>query len=745
MPGTMDSRTNVLSGSSSYAIEKPAPIQVNAPLAQQTAQMGARPSEINYTQASTNARESAEALSNVNQRNLRAMSSISAFAQEKMKTVQEEQFADGYLRHMQGESVASIAKDKPFFGIFGDGAAVRGARTRQAENAGASILSYVEQNQGDLIKMSADEQRAALAKYTQDLSTGDAVADQMISAGAIKMFPAVLDNLSRASEAEQQRQAAVAQADTMAGHAQGLKYAASQVAQGQMAPEHYDNLKAQFIEASRPLPGQSPDSYRAAMTGNILSLAKDGNFEMANLLHDEVLSTMLTPAESMQMTSQMKQAQGMWLKDNPTSRDYTDFTTQLPVQIAAGRYNSEDAVYADIDRMNMDYKLQTGSVKPLIDNEERAKAGAVWAQNELKTRAANQKAAQAEQDEFAKRAGWVQGFAKGSPSQMAASGLDTKQKAALEQNETTKFFSEEGTASASTIGRLAVNGYTVAPLKEALDGTLGILKGGGIPKEEDLMKTQTAYLRMMNTPYGMGMAQTYFGDDLPIVKQMATMDMSKRENQQWIREQAQATQQPVKPSEETIKSANDLVDSDVKPGWWSRTFGDAQEMGAGFEELIRDDMKTNTARFMAMYPNMSQDDVLKMAAAKSMERKDVAGNMLITGGKSGEFFTTLNKHLNVKMQSPTDTRINTIFQDSIRAKVPEQFDFKVGSVNALPNGKLMTTVVRENGNSQTVILDIATMAEGYNNRKAEKTAITKEAYKSLRDTPNPQGRRGFSL
>ena len=34
----------------------------------------------------------------------------------------------------------------------------------------------------------------------------------------------------------------------------------------------------------------------------------------------------------------------------------------------------------------------------------------------------------------------------------------------------------------STSGKLAVNGYTLAPLKEKLSGTLGVLKGGGIPR-----------------------------------------------------------------------------------------------------------------------------------------------------------------------------------------------------------------------------------------------------------------------
>src|SRR5699024_452133 len=149
------------------------------------------------------------------------------------------------------------------------------------------------------------------------------------------------------SEGENQRQAALAQADTLEQHAQGLQYAADQVAKGQLAPEHYDALKAQAIQSAMPMPGQSPESYRASMQGNMLSLVRNGQFELANSIRSQVLDPMLTPDERFQLDQQMKQANATWLKDNPVSGDYTMFTGTLPSQINAGRYATEEQLLAD--------------------------------------------------------------------------------------------------------------------------------------------------------------------------------------------------------------------------------------------------------------------------------------------------------------------------------------------------------------------------------------------------------------
>lgn len=721
---------NILPTVPNAAIERGQPIQVNAPMATQQAQQAFRPARSTYIQASGNAKQMDVLLGEVNSRNLEALSRLSANLGQKFQEAQEDKFAEGYLRHMQGEAVADIAEENPFKGIFGDGAAVRGARAAQVQNSGSSVLAWVQANQGSLIGMPADAQRKAVADYVQTLNTGDPQADMLIAQNAMKILPAVMDNLTRASEGENQRQAALAQADTLEQHAQGLQYAADQVAKGQLAPEHYDALKAQAIQSAMPMPGQSPESYRASMQGNMLSLVRNGQFELANSIRSQVLDPMLTPDERFQLDQQMKQANATWLKDNPVSGDYTMFTGTLPSQINAGRYSSEDQLLADIDRTNADYKSQTGALNPMINNEEKAEYVARWQAWKQQQDAAEAKAQAKQDDEQVKRTIYMQGFAHGSPSVMTASGLDARQKAAFEQTEAAKFLTEPGLQSASNLGKLAVNGYTLAPLKEKLSGTLGVLKGGGIPREEDMQALQASFQKFQNTPYGLGAAEAYFGEDLPLVMEMAGLDMSDKANQQYFRERAQAQRNVLKPGQDTINKANDLVDAEMQPGWWSKFWGDAQALGVGYEAALKEDMKRHTAEVMAQYPNLNEEQVLKIAGQRSMKGKQVLGNMLVAGPGADKLFRNLNSHLDIPMQTPGDTRFNVAINDSIRTKVDKRYDFTVGSINAFQNGQMYVTVTRDDGVQQNIVMSAENVAQMINSSKAKATADDKERRKA---------------
>ena len=721
---------NILPTVPNAAIERGQPIQVNAPMATQQAQQAFRPARSTYIQASGNAKQMDVLLGEVNSRNLEALSRLSANLGQKFQEAQEDKFAEGYLRHMQGEAVADIAEENPFKGIFGDGAAVRGARAAQVQNSGSSVLSWVQANQGSLIGMPADAQRKAVADYIQTLNTGDPQADMLIAQNAMKILPAVMDNLTRASEGENQRQAALAQADTLEQHAQGLQYAADQVAKGQLAPEHYDALKAQAIQSAMPMPGQSPESYRASMQGNMLSLVRNGQFELANSIRSQVLDPMLTPDERFQLDQQMKQANATWLKDNPVSGDYTMFTGTLPSQINAGRYATEEQLLADIDRTNGDYKSQTGALNPMINNEEKAQYVARWQAWKQQQDAAAAKEQAKQDDEQVKRTIYMQGFAHGSPSVMTASGLDARQKAAFEQTEAAKFLTEPGLQSASNLGKLAVNGYTLAPLKEKLSGTLGVLKGGGIPREEDMQALQASFQKFQNTPYGLGAAEAYFGEDLPLVMEMAGMDMSDKANQQYFRERAQAQRTVLKPGQDTINKANDLVDAEMQPGWWSKFWGDAQALGVGYESALKEDMKRHTAEVMAQYPNLNEEQVLKIAGQRSMKGKQVLGNMLVAGPGADKLFRNLNSHLDIPMQTPGDTRFNVAINDSIRTKVDKRYDFTVGSINAFQNGQMYVTVTRDDGVQQNIVMSAEQVAQMINSSKAKATADDKERRKA---------------
>ena len=313
---------------------------------------------------------------------------------------------------------------------------------------------------------------------------------------------------------------------------------------------------------------------------------------------------------------------------------------------------------------------------------------------------------------------------------MTASGLDARQKAAFEQTEAAKFLTEPGLQSASNLGKLAVNGYTLAPLKEKLSGTLGVLKGGGIPREEDMQALQASFQKFQNTPYGLGAAEAYFGEDLPLVMEMAGMDMSDKANQQYFRERAQAQRTVLKPGQDTINKANDLVDAEMQPGWWSKFWGDAQALGVGYEAALKEDMKRHTAEVMAQYPNLNEEQVLKIAGQRSMKGKQVLGNMLVAGPGADKLFRNLNSHLDIPMQTPGDTRFNVAINDSIRTKVDKRYDFTVGSINAFQNGQMYVTVTRDDGVQQNIVMSAENVAQMINSSKAKATADDKERRKA---------------
>ena len=724
---------NVIAAPQQYAIQKPQPIQVSAPLANQVAASGMKPLQIIANQPSGYDRQaSTQALESVRQGNLRAMSAFSGTIADKLKQKQEEEFAQGYLRHQQGESVATIAEEQPFGDLFGDGAAVRGARARQQENSGQALVQYVQQNQGDLSRMTLDEQRTAIAKFVSDLGTGDTQADVLIAQGAMKMMPAMLDNLARTAEAENQRTAAINQADGMKQGGDAMRYARSQFETGQMAPEHYEQLKANYLEQMQPLPGQSNASYRAALTGQLMQLSKDGSFEMASLVYDNVLSPQLTPEERQQMEGQMKTSQAQWQMENPVARDFTDFRVQMPAQIEAGTYTSQDDVESDIDRMNADYKVQTGSLSPLIDNKERAQHVARWMDYNQRQAAANAKLNQAALDEATKRGLYMDGMAKGSPSTMQAAGLDKPTQAAIESNQVNTFFEEDGNNAGMVIGRLAASGNTLAPLKEQVDQTMGMLKGGGIPKQENLEKMQLTYQKLMNTPFGIGAVDAYFGDDLPLVQSMMQMDMSDKASIQSLREQAASGKQRIQPSKDVQDAADKLVDDEVKPGMWSRWFGEGQQIGAGYEAQLKDEFRKEAAQLMAQYPNWSQENIMKTVVPRVLKGKDIAGNMVVTGSRPGQLIGKLNESLNIRIPDSKDTRINTIIHDGIKAKYPKDGSYEIGSLAMLPGGNNLYATVMRDGREQGVVLNIAEMAAAANATKVKDVAKDKERRKSYK-------------
>ncbi|AWH15405.1 hypothetical protein [Aeromonas phage 25AhydR2PP] len=717
---------DILQTPGASALPKSQPIVANVPVSSQLANNATRPSQIAFGEAYSNHRESVDVLRSVEQRNLRALSALSPMIADKLKESQEREFQDGFLRQMQGTSVKEIADEQPFAGLFGDGAAVRGARASQQVAAATALDMYVAQNKGDLSRMSLDEQRAALGNFVSELATGDEEADMVTANAAIQRFPAMLDTLARSADAEMQHTAAAQQADAVGSHASALSLARQDVVMGKMSPTYFGQLQEQALEVLKPLPGQSSESYRNGMQSAAVMHAKNGNFDMVALIQDEVLTHALTPDEQMRFDGQMKLARAEWLKDNPVSWDYEQYSQGLGVQISGGRYMSVADLTSEIEQVNARYMAETGSVTPVIDNAERGRYMAMWDQEQQRAEAQAEKMGQAELDEYTKRTAYVRGMATGSPSQMEASGLSTQEKYAIDVAEADRFLSEEpGGPSGVVVGKLASQGHVNKPLQERLNSTLAVLTSGGVPSEEKMDQFRIAFAKMENTAQGVATLDAYFGDDMEMARAVATVPMTP-DNRAYFKQLAEGRKLRLAVPPDLMTKAKDVVKNEFTPSWWSRFTGDSRQLGAGFLNALQADMVANVGTVMQQQPNLSEEEVMKIAASRSMRNKDMAGDYLIGNSKPGAFLKAINQSTGIKIQDTRDQRINKMMQEAVLSKSPHMQDYTIGGVLMFNDNLAQFQLVRDDGTPASVLIRLDEMASTYSG-KQQALAAEKQA------------------
>lgn len=735
MPGVInDSRADVLPTPNSYAVQQPQPILIETPKVTEAVRNGIKAGQLVNNQAANNIAEARQVVADMKTRDLKALASLSPTLAGYFKQQEEDEFAQGYLRHFQGESIAEIGKDDPFRKIFGDGAAVRGARMREQEAVGLGLTTWIQENHGDLIRMSLDEQRIAVGEYVKTLGTNDPQSDALIAQGVMKALPSVMDNLARGHVEEQQKQAAVSQSEVIKQTGDMLRFADSEKAKGRLSEAGYAQIQNQFLEAIRPLPGQSPEAYRAAMVGNYQMLLKDGQFAQANWLEEQVLSQVLEPEERLKLYSMGKQAQAIWLMDNPLSQSYSEYSETLPSHIQAGRFRNTKELLQSIDDMNQKYQQETGTPYPLINNKERAQYVDYFEKNRLreqeKAQAAYAKQLEKAYEEETRRALYYQGYSQGDPVLMSASGLDSKQKYAVDQQVMADFFTSPNIGTAETIGKLAINGGVNPLVKQTLNATISKLRNGSMPSQAEMANLQVAVKKFNNITNSEAAFESYFGEYADIAKDAINYDLV---NDPRAQEDFRTTVQTKKMIVSAPQEIRDLAKENIKelsPGFWSRTLGNGVEIGAGTEQRLKQLAEQEMVAVISANPNLPASVAQERSLSRVMSKASMIGNRLIEGDRGRNVFNVLNKNLTVPINDPQDTRFNVMFNDFIADRLGTK-DFEIGSINVINNsGEFANaTVIDKDGLPRVVPISMSGVASLYNSklRDKQKESISKEA------------------
>ncbi|WVX92017.1 hypothetical protein [Aeromonas phage phiA014L] len=677
--------SDIINAPGALARPKPEAAQVGATFSSEVAARGVSPAAVIMNQAGDNSAQALASLSAIEQRNMAALASLSPALSEKLNQAQEERFQDGYMRALQGNSVASIAKDDGIKQIFGDGAAVRGARAAQAQSAVNALDQYVQQNAGDLSRMTLDEQRAVVGKFVAGMSTGDDAADSMIAQQTMQRLPAIFDQLTRGAVQENQRQAAVAQADTIKSYGETLAAAGRAFVSGNMSAEHFETYKIQAAESLKPMPGQTTGAWLEAMNGAAAEHARQGNFEMAGLI-SEATGRVATPAEQATISRSLEAGRADYLKNNPESRNYAEWMQTAPTQIAAGRYSTRADLEKTIDYLNDDQSVKTGGLSPFIDNDQRGQLLAQWDRWDEQQAKLGATADAKLMDEQMKADAYKVALSNGSPSAMKASGVDARTKLTIDQ-QTSREFIGDHPGAATIVSRLASQGQTLQPLKEYTDKIVGRISEGSIPAPDELANFRHAFNNLRQQGYAA--LDTYFGDKLELAQYAAEMELTP-ENMTNLRRKAETQRTKAQiPVGDLIQAEKDVKDL-MNPGWWSRTLGGRQNFGYGAQLQITTEATTEYAQLAKQYPNLAQADLLDMAYARTMKTKDVVGDYVVNNSQAGTLLGEMNKSLDFPITDERDGRLNETLSTLVTTKAP---GFEAGgSITTYGNGTYVMDV-----------------------------------------------------
>jgi len=488
---------------------------------------------------------------------------------------QQEMFLEGARRQIEGEALADVVRDQPWYSkIFGPSATVQGARTLAQITEVEAFSTQLHQDLPQLRSLSPDEFQKELMHRIRSTSVGDATADAAVQAQLMENFGPIIRNHTKehVSWVQEQMQeqftsALMASSRTYYMGVQGL-------VTGHMSDEDFRAAQMSAAAGLQPLEGQTPESYWASIEAATVEAAALGNFHFVNLVQETLYEHM--PADMrVKFLDERRKRENQTISDL-SAGEYSLMIANVKSYSAEGLVDAQ-STWNNILEVNRRFSAQTGIQRDLIDHS--AAEGIIT--NNIRgivkeQKAANERArtaAEKEQAEFNERLAARLALATGQLGSYVAQGgnrgLAQTEAAALVEE-----MREQGQDWALLLSeQVNADGTVVQDVRNRIRYGVNASIGGEYnPAFEESYQD---WLAIFNSPGGAVAAAAYAGDEYH----------GKLYNYHTQRQAGGGD--PVGPfdrnfsrpttlrqgSRETRAEIAEVLRPEAQPGWWARTFG----------------------------------------------------------------------------------------------------------------------------------------------------------------------------
>jgi hypothetical protein len=214
---------------------------------------------------------------------------------ERKKT---EAFVTGMQRAMQGEAVADIAAEQPWYStLFGESDVVEGARAYTGHTVAQTAVAAMEDKMPELRKMSPTEAQQYFVESVNSRLTGDKPTDAAILQSMTRALPSVMRRQAKEHYGWQQENAVTAEAAAFKAGASRLQSMASGIASGHVTPDEYKGEADAFVRSLVPAAGRDEKGYKDSMAANLAGWAQEGNFHALNAVRERGFFDVLDPSQ----------------------------------------------------------------------------------------------------------------------------------------------------------------------------------------------------------------------------------------------------------------------------------------------------------------------------------------------------------------------------------------------------------------------------------------------------------------
>lgn len=302
------------------------------------------------------------------------MSVADAKTKQDMKERQTNAYLRGMQRAAQGESVADIAKENPWYAnIFGPSDVVEGARAYAVATKANTTLSAMRDNMDVLRTLTPEDAQRHYQETVKSAMTGDSVTDAQTMIHLTQELPVLEKQRLKEHYGYVQEQATTAEAAYFRSGFTLLQDKAKARVSGTITEEEFTDAQNNFEASLQPAAGRNIKGWQASMKTLLVEEAQKGNFIGLNALRRQDVGLLDALGPDAKTDVEAAVQRGETNLRTKYSDAWSDDLAILKITAANPEQGTNtEALGVRIDALNAKYRSETGSAQNLIPPGEKA-------------------------------------------------------------------------------------------------------------------------------------------------------------------------------------------------------------------------------------------------------------------------------------------------------------------------------------------------------------------------------------